>query len=152
MGVVINAKRADPQLWDELDRDFKPLDVSERDATLKAFGADLRYRLLQRRVREVRFISNDQNSIKTLTWDMGPATGIDAITIPCGGASDMAQVFDIFETHLAETLPRVYAERAERAKERDHRFTEGIIERAAERTKRALGLSTYGPYGHVQRG
>lgn len=151
MTVELNFRKAEPQDWDELARDFKPVDVSERDRTVQQPGPDGRVRILQRRVREVRFVTGDQNSIKTMVWDIGPATGDDAITIPCGGATDMAQVHDAFDKHLNDWYPFYLQRRRAMQADRDKRFYEAIIREADERTKKALGLSTYGPGGFTQR-
>lgn len=150
--TYIITRRADPETWEEIERDFKPIDVSERDRAMKSVGNDGLIRIEQVRVREVRVIAADQNSIKTLCWRIGAATGEDAITVPCEGATDMAQVHDIFQKHVEETYPQYLAQRAARKPDRDHRFMEGIIQRADENVKRALGLSTYGPGGFTQRG
>lgn len=141
-----------PEEWDELFRDFKPLTVSERDVTQREVGSDLLLRIVQIRVREVVFVDpDDANRVKRIAFKLGPATGVDHITIPCDGAVDMAQVMDIFEHHLNERLPQHLAERAARQEDRDRRFYEGLVREADEQTKRKLGLSTFGPGGSTQR-
>lgn len=152
MPVTIATRKADPQEWEELFRSFKPLTVSERDVTKREIGDDLLLRIVQIRVREVAFVDpDDANAIKRIAFKLGPATGGDAITIPCAQAVDMAQVMDIFESYMAERMPQHLAERAARQDDRDKRFFEGLVREADEQTKRKLGLSTFGPGGSTQR-
>lgn len=147
----INMQKADPQDWDDLRRDFKPIQVGEKDMSRKVLGDDGLYRILQRRVRVVFFIGKDQTTKRHLAWDMGPATGEDAVLIPCEGAVEMSQVFDIFETHIRQRAPAAMADRALRQEARDQRFLRGLIQEADERRLNALGLSSFGQYARVQR-
>lgn len=148
----IITRKAMPEEWDELFRDFKPLNVSEKDVTMREVGDDLLLRIKHYRVREVVFVDpDDANRVKRIAFKLGPATGVDHITIPCSQAVDMAQVMDIFEHHLNERLPNHLAERAARQEDRDKRFFDGLVREADEQTKRKLGLSTFGPNGSTVR-
>ena len=151
MAVEIMVRAATPENWEEFDRDFRPVDVSECDRTIRKVGEDGRVRLLQMRVREVRVISADQNSIKTLVWELGPATGEAVITIPCDQAVDVAQAHDLLQAHMEQWYPMYVARRAAAQEDRQQRFVRALIQEADEQTKRKLGLSTFGPGGFKQR-
>lgn len=148
----IVTRKAVPTELDEVWRDFKPLTVSEKDATIgPKLCEDGLFRVLQRRGVEVVFVDpEDANRIRRIWFDKGPATGEDALTIPCEEAVDMAQVQDIFLAHK-ERLRQHMAERAARQPDRDKRFYEGLVKEADLQEKRKLGLSTIGPGGMTQR-
>jgi len=153
MAVTIQTRKAMPTELDELWRDFRPLTVSEKDVTVgPRLGKDMLLRVEQIRVVEVVFVDpEDANQVRKICFELGPATGEDAITIPCEGAVDMAQVRDVWMAQKQERIPQHMRERALRQEDRDRRFYEGLVREADEQTKRKLGMSTFGPGGSTQR-
>jgi hypothetical protein len=149
--VPLSARYATDIDWTELGRDFRPWEVVERDDFVTKVGEDLLIRRLKRRVRIIRFVHKEEDRIKALVWDLGPPTGEDDVLIPVGEATDLAHVMDLIEAHYAERMPRIKAERAARAPDRDRKFREGLINLAEEMEKQLRGASTFGYGGKVQR-
>lgn len=147
--VEILTRRAMPDFFEELPRGFKPLCVEERDMPRVIAGEDGRVRMKHRRTRVVVYLTPDQEPAAK-PYDMGPANGRGGLSIPCSEVTEVAQVWEIFDWWT-----RVEEERAEREKwvkpQRTKAFLEGIADEADDRTKRALGLSTFGPGGKLQR-
>lgn len=115
-----------------------------------AFPEDGRRRLLHRRQRMTRFVSQDQNRLCATVTDLGPATGADMYIIPCADAVEMAQAVELiaWQKRVAATMA---ARRAEAKPSRVRWFLEGIAASNEEAAKRALGLSSFGPLARVQR-
>ncbi len=74
----------------ELPPGFIPFDACERDFTDPVTGR-------ARRLRIVRVVAEDQNSLKYLIEDLGPPTGEDGVFIPCEGANEMRLVHELLD-------------------------------------------------------
>lgn len=143
-------RERNPQFMDELKRDFVPYEVMEGDFSYRGVTPDGRMSLLHRRQRKVRYVSHDQNSLRETVDDLGPATGEDAVVIPCDGAVEIAQAIELIAWHkrVAEVLKR---RRAEVEPERTKYFLDQMELLNDEARRAQKGMTTVGPYARVQR-
>jgi len=102
-----------------------------------------------RRTRVLTCLTPDQQ-LTVLPYDMGPATGDEALSMPCAGAVEMAQVWELFEWY-SENLAARKAREAEVEPLRTSAFLEGLAQEQDELNKRVVGASTVGPYHRVER-
>jgi hypothetical protein len=113
-------------------------------------GDDGRKRILQRRIRMIRFINLEQTRVRELITDLGMATREEPFAMPCDGEVEMSQALELFAW-----AKRASAERTARTAlikpERDRAFLNGIADVADDMVKRKLGLSTFGRGGKLQR-
>lgn len=132
-----------PQHPTELPKGFKPHDACERDWRHPLTGAS-------RRLRMIRIVAHDQNSLKTLVEDLGPATGEDGVYIPCDGVVEMAHVHEMLDQAIRNRARR-RVERAERLPLLHEQFRIGLLNEAEEGILRKIGASTFGPYQTTER-
>ena len=149
MGIEIIRMR-DPMEEEELKRDFRPVEIMECNYPRVTVGDDGRKRILQRRIRMIRFINLEQTRVRELITDLGPATREEPFAMPCDGEVEMSQALELFAW-----AKRASAERTVRTAlikpERDRAFLNGIADVADDMVKRKLGLSTFGRGGKLQR-
>lgn len=133
-----------PEHPEELPPGFIPYDACERDFTHPATGRALRLRM-------VRVVAHDQNSLKTLIENLGPATGEDGVYIPCEGANDMR--------HVHELLDQAKRNREERKVRRSlllperHAYNQRrLITLGEEMMLQNAGVSSFGPLISTERG
>jgi hypothetical protein len=140
----------DPVMEEELKRDFRPFEIVECNMPRVHVGSDGRKRILQRRIRMVRFVNIEQTRVREIITDLGPASNEQPFAMPCDGQVEMAQALELFG--WAKRASEERRARSELIKpERDRAFLNGIADVADEWTKRKLGLSTFGPGGKLQR-
>lgn len=132
-----------PQHPTELPRGYKPHDATERDFVVPGTG-------LSRRLRMIRIVAHDQNSLKTLIEDLGPATGEDGVYVPCDGVVEMAHVHELLDQAIRNRVLRK-KERAERLPLLHEKMRLGLIQTAEEGMLRQRGASTFGPYQNTER-
>ena len=132
-----------PEHPTDLPRGFVPFDACEKDFKDSTKG-------LHRRLRLVRIISPDQNSLKTLVEDLGPPTGEDGVYIPCQGANDMAHVHELLDQALRNRKARK-AQRALLLPERHKQLQRWLINYAEQAILEKAGRSTFGSYQRTER-
>lgn len=132
-----------PEHPTDLPRGFVPYEACEKDFREPNTGRS-------RRLRLVRIISHDQNSLKTLVEDLGPPTGEDGVYIPCQGANDMAHVHELLDQAKRNRAERKKL-RAELLPTRHEMIRLGLLNYAEQAMAWKAGRSTFGPYQNTER-
>ena len=147
--MEIISRRALPPEWAELPRSFRPWSIHECDMPRLLEGDDGRIHQRQRRTRVLACLTPDQQ-LTVVPYDMGPATGDEAISMPCAGAVEIAEVWELFEWY-GIGLAKRKARAVEAEPERTAAFLEALAQEQDELEKRVVGASTVGPYHRVER-
>lgn len=143
-------RERNPKFMDELRRDFVPFDVTEGDFLCGAQLPSGKILYANRRQRRIRYISADQNSLCETADDLGPATGEEAVRIPCDGAVEIAQVIELLDWHKRK-MADLEARRAWVEPLRTASWLDWLNSRREEVAKQQTGLTTVGPFVRVQR-
>ena len=127
----------------ELPPGYIPYDACEKDFTVPATGQ-------ARRLRIVRVIAHDQNSLKHLIEDLGPPTGEDGVYIPCEGANEMRLVHELLDQAKLNRKERS-ARRLLELPGKHEKMRLGLINYAEQMMLAKAGISTFGPLQSTER-
>lgn len=127
----------------ELPLNYVPFDATERDFREPTTGRE-------RRLRMVRVVSHDQNSLIMLIDDLGPPTGEEGVYIPCHGANEMVYVYELLEQAKRDRASRKAAQRLRQATFHE-KVRLGLLEEAEMGTARNAARSAFGPLYNIQR-
>lgn len=145
--------KGDPQNLDDVEKNFRPIEVREFDATeLECLRLGIAVSHVGSfRVLVAYYVSRvDANKRGHLAKILGDATGAALVTIPCGGDVDWSYVQDIMESRV-ETIKRRAAERRERLRLRQEALGAQLADVAYEMEQQKKGASTFGYGGAIQR-
>ena len=147
-------READPRSLDEVQRNFRPMEVREFDATgieciqlgLRPANAGGTYRVMV-----AYYVSKlDANKRGHLAKVLGGATGGSVTTIPCGGEVDWAWIQDMMLARV-ETIQRRAREREERLRLRQLALPNQLTDIVHEMEAQKVGRTTHGYGGFIQR-
>lgn len=150
MSVQLILQR-DPAFEEDLARDFRPIEVREKNylcTLVTESGVRTTY---NRRQRRIRFAAKDGNSVREIVNDLGPATSEQGYFLPCDGEVEMAHVVELFEWSKRETIRRAAIADAERPK-RAERWLKLLADSSDEAGRRINNVSAFGPGYTKQRG
>jgi hypothetical protein len=145
--------RADPGNLDDLSRNFRPMNVYEHDLTgieARVLGLDVDFRGNYRVLVVTAVSKTDANKMRRLAKNLGPATGLGPLIIPCNGENDWAYVQEMMESRFERNIERAKA-RIHRMAERQKWQDEMMTQLGEHLVKKQRGLSTFGPGGQLQR-
>lgn len=142
-------RRAMPSDWADFPPNYRPFLVEDLDCERLLEDTDGTVHQRRRRTRVVLYFTADGDLDKKV-YDLGPATGKDAVSFPCAGAVEMAQLWELLEWYEGKMAERE-AREAEVKPVRTQAFLDFLRRRQEENDALLAGRSSFGEYQRTQR-